>query len=800
MPQQELLLNELIKKKDKKNFKLFLDMIANDECKHFMQADIRLLFIDFCDAQKKANRFRQDSSMADFFSKVQEMITGETNIIVMYRSSPGSFRFYRLRLDCEYIEEISAADFLTLKDSLILGEGKQPAPLRINYLPFYDFFPAVPDVATIGNGIRYLNRYQCSRIFQYPGKWHAKLFDFLKMHRIEGRQIMINSSRFKDMKEVLEALKKMIKVLEKHKVDTPFATVEKKMKREGFEMGWGKSVGQIVETMKRLRLLVHEPVQTNLIEFLSRVPIPLISRIAIISPHGWFAQENVLGMPDTGGQVIYILEQVRSLEKHLTQSLRECGINILPKIIVLTRLIPDSGHTTCNLKKEKIHQTENSWILRVPFRDTNGDIKKKWISRFKIWPYLDNFVEEAATEIRAEFMGRPDLIVGNYSDGNLVATLLSDHFDVIQCNIAHALEKSKYPMADLHWQQNEQDYRFSLQFTADMLAMNKADFIISSTFREIAGTANTLGQYESYMFFTLPGLYQVVNGIDLFSPKFNVIPPGVDEEIYFPYFKKERRIAPKKERWEKRLFQDESEDIYGRLEDQGRSPIFAMSRLDKVKNVTGLIEAFGNSKYLRANCNLVIAGGTNRLEDSHDAEEQEQIKKAYQLIDTYGLENSIRWLPMINKMDTGEVYRIIAERRGIFVQPALFEAFGLTILEAMLSGLPTFGPQAGGPSEIIENGVNGFLLNTAHPRHLARGLEDFFKKIKQEPGYWDTISRAGIKRVKENFNWEKYCTRLIELTKLYGFWRFSVSAEGKVKMNLYSELIYHFLIKQRANF
>jgi sucrose synthase len=49
----------------------------------------------------------------------------------------------------------------------------------------------------------------------------------------------------------------------------------------------------------------------------------------------------------------------------------------------------------------------------------------------------------------SEFEGRPDLIIGNYSDGNLVASLLSDKFDVIQCTIAHALEKTKYAFSDL---------------------------------------------------------------------------------------------------------------------------------------------------------------------------------------------------------------------------------------------------------------------------------------------------------------------------------------------------------------
>ena len=34
--------------------------------------------------------------------------------------------------------------------------------------------------------------------------------------------------------------------------------------------------------------------------------------------------------------------------------------------------------------------------------------------------------------------------------------------------------------------------------------------------------------------------------------------------------------------------------------------------------------------------------------------------------------------------------RYIADKHGAFVQPALYEAFGLTVVEAMTSGLPTF--------------------------------------------------------------------------------------------------------------
>ena len=94
----------------------------------------------------------------------------------------------------------------------------------------------------------------------------------------------------------------------------------------------------------------------------------------------------------------------------------------------------------------------------------NKKITDNWISRFEIWPYLEEFAEDSHTELLAEFGNRPDLIIGNYSDGNLVATLLSKKFNITQCNVAHALEKSKYLYSALYWNELEDQYHFSTQF------------------------------------------------------------------------------------------------------------------------------------------------------------------------------------------------------------------------------------------------------------------------------------------------------------------------------------------------
>jgi len=788
----------LIRKNEHKDFKEFISFVSNQHETICLRNGIIQLFREFCDRNRKTKKFQENSSLFHFLKNAQELFVTNEHLVLMHRWAIAKYRFYMVRRDGEHMEEISLSTFLDIKDAYARQKSKNDYHLHIDFMPFYDFSPSVRDIRSVGNGIRFLNRYLSSSIFTRPDEWHTKLFEFIKLHQYNGRQLLVNGTLTKDLDAFYIKLEQLLEWLGKKKPETPFSSVEARMKKSGFEVGWGNTVGRIMDNVETLLDLINEPTDTLLERFISRVPIPLISKIAIISPHGWFGQNNAFGKPDTGGQVIYILDQVRALERHLKTEIQLTGLDIDPKIIVLTRLIPEAEDTTCNQRLEKIFHTENGWILRVPFRDNQYNVVKHWISRFKIWPYLETFAEDASKELLGEFQGRPDLVIGNYSDGNLVASLLSDKFDVVQCTIAHALEKTKYAFSDIHWQEKEQDYHFSIQYTADIFSMNKSDFIITSTLQEIIGTENTMGQYESYQFFTMPDLCQIVNGINLFAPKFNVIPPGVDEELYFPYYEKEKRIDHKWQQWKKRLFYDESEDIFGSLDDPDKPPIFTMARLDKIKNITGLIHAFGMSKKLLKSYNLIFAAGTIHVKDSSDIEERSEITKAYDLIKRFNLHGKVRWLPSINKLDTGEVYRIIADHKGIFVQPALFEAFGLTVIEAMASGLPTFAPKFGGALEIIKYGFNGFLLNTSKPELISKSLEQFAEQCEADENLWKTISKNAIQRVRDRFNWDSYSRHLISLAKLYGFWRYSVSEKGMLELDRYCDLIYHFLLKERA--
>ena len=94
----------------------------------------------------------------------------------------------------------------------------------------------------------------------------------------------------------------------------------------------------------------------------------------------------------------------------------------------------------------------------------------------------------------------------------------------------------------------------------------------------------------------------------------------------------------------------------------------------------------------------------------------------------------MRWLgTRLEKNLAGELYRHVADRRGIFVQPARFEAFGLTIIEAMASGLPVFATCYGGPREIIQHGISGYHFDPNDGSAAAAAMADFFTRSAADP-------------------------------------------------------------------
>lgn len=751
-------------------------------------------FEAFCEESDPEDKLRY-SPVARMIRVTQEASMGDPWIYMAIRPKVAQWSFVRIHVESMEAEMIGISEYLQFKERLIEGSPNEFL-LEIDLGPFQRRMPKMTEPRSIGRGARFLNRKLASQFFEDTARGQRLLLEFLRLHQQQGIQLLLNS-RIEEAGELKSSLDEAQQILSSMDEETPWAEFEGELKELGFEPGWGDTAERVSDTMALLQDILEAADPGVLEEFLGR--IPMVFQIMILSPHGFFSQGNVMGLPDTGGQVIYILDQVRALEKEMDRRLKQQGVDIEPEILILTRLIPEAGNTTCNERVEPIVGTKNTRILRVPFRDGNGQIVPQWISRFKIWPYLEQFALDVEREVLLEFGGRPDLIIGNYSDGNLVASLLSKRLGVTQCNIAHALEKTKYLMADLYWQDNEERYHFSCQFTADLIAMNSADFIIASTYQEITGTYDSVGQYESYNFFTMPGLYRVVNGVNVFDPKFNIVSPGADPNVYFDYEEHDKRLKSLHGEIEELIYgQEGNPNARGKLVDRDKPIIFAMARLDRIKNITGLVDFYGNSERLRELANLVVVAGFIDASQSQDEDEQHQIGHMHDLFNSLGLDECARWLGLqLPKNLTGELYRFIADERGVFVQPALFEAFGLTVIEAMTCGLPTFATCYGGPLEIIEHGKSGFHINPNHGAECADMIADFLTVSRQNPEHWEKISRRSLKRIEDRYTWRSYANHMMTYSRIYGFWKYITDLD-RHESRRYLEMLYALQYRDRV--
>ncbi|XVF71019.1 hypothetical protein PTKIN_Ptkin12aG0000800 [Pterospermum kingtungense] len=679
-----------------------------------------------------------DGYLGTMFSSVQEAVVTPPHVTFAVRPTPGYWEFVKVNsLDLSDVKQISSTDYLKLKEILTDENwSKDENALEVDFGAFEFSVPKLTMSSSIGNGLNFVSKFITAKLSGRVDNAQP-LVDYLLSLEYQGEKLMINETlnTAAKLQMALIVAEAFLSDLPK---DTPYQNLELRFKDWGFERGWGDTAQRAQETVRSLSEVLQAPDPQNLEKFFSKLPI--ISNVVIFSPHGYFGQSDVLGLPDTGGQV--------------------------------TRLIPDARGTKCNQEWEPIIGTKYSHILRVPFRTESG-VLRRWISRFDVYPYLERFAQDVTSKIQDTMEGKPDLIIGNYSDGNLVASLVASKLGITQATIAHALEKTKYEDSDIKWKELDPKYHFSCQFMADTIAMNAADFIITSTYQEIAGSKERPGQYESHAAFTLPGLCRVVSGIDVFDPKFNIAAPGADQSVYFPCTETEKRFTSFHPAIEELLYSKVDNDEHiGYLADRKKPIIFSMARLDTVKNLTGLTEWYGKNKRLRNLVNLVIVGGFFDPSKSKDREEMAEIKKMHALIDKYQLKGQIRWIAaQSDRNRNGELYRCIADTKGAFVQPALYEAFGLTVIEAMNCGLPTFATNQGGPAEIIVDGVSGFHINPTNGDESSNKIADFFEKCMANPGHWNQFSADGLKRINECYTWKIYANKVLNMGSVYSFWK-----------------------------
>jgi glycosyltransferase involved in cell wall biosynthesis len=191
-----------------------------------------------------------------------------------------------------------------------------------------------------------------------------------------------------------------------------------------------------------------------------------------------------------------------------------------------------------------------------------------------------------------------------------------------------------------------------------------------------------------------------------------------------------------------------------------------ISRISPEKGVHDLIEAFNIVNIQNPNTQLFLLGQKVSLRKDflvsiskdpliNDLSRFYKGDVYYRLLTQKINQNAINKVHFIGHVDHTEIPFYFRDST-ILINPSIVEPFGISIVEAMASGVPVIATNVGGIPEIINHGSTGFLVPPASPEKLAASinslLSDFYLRAK--------FGDASRKRVMGKFTWNNAAKNL----------------------------------------
>lgn len=409
-------------------------------------------------------------------------------------------------------------------------------------------------------------------------------------------------------------------------------------------------------------------------------------RIAMVSTHGYVGSNPPLGAADTGGQVVFVLE--------LSKKLAQLGY----ELDIWTRRFED--------QEEIDPVNEDVRVIRMP---CGG---KEFIPKEYLYKKLPEWGENAKRFIK-KYGLKYQFINSHYWDAGLAAQHLSDEMNVPHVHTPHSLGiwklrqmESDYPDDREHFMK---EYNFERRIHYERLLYNESDLVVATT---------------------PPQMDLLVNDYEVPREKCRMIPPGYDDNRFFPVSEASRRA------------------VRQRLGMEGPT-VIALGRLARNKGYDLLINGFTlvAERIPESRLNLAVGGAKlDHLEQEILGELKDQVKEL-------GINDRVDFSGFVADEDLPDYYR----GGDLFVLSSRYEPFGMTAIEAMASGCPTVVTTHGGLWRAVTYGRHALHADPFDKEDL--GITMY--KVLKHRRLWVRLSRMGAHKARSLFTWTGIAQQLI---------------------------------------
>lgn len=199
------------------------------------------------------------------------------------------------------------------------------------------------------------------------------------------------------------------------------------------------------------------------------------------------------------------------------------------------------------------------------------------------------------------------------------------------------------------------------------------------------------------------------------------------------------------------LEKEEAEDIVSRFGvDINRPLLTQISRFDPWKDPLGVIDAYRIVKKDFPSVQLALVG-------SMATDDPEGWDYLYRTLRKAGEDYDIKVVTNMNRVTSLEV-NAFQTVSNVIIQKSLREGFGLTVSEGLWKGIPVVGGNVGGIRYQIDDGINGYLVNTVE--ECAERVLTLLRNVTLA----EEMGEAGREKVRQNF---LITTNILNYLKLF---------------------------------